>query len=135
MPNRRLSPDEALIALMIAAMEASGHAAPAEAARAAALVRLMPQFRRHAAPVIGRMIERMKVYVRDHGDEAIISAAWDAIAPERRAAAVMTVIAVLLSDHRLQRAEAAFLLKLSDVLADQRPGRRMPSAAPTAETT
>lgn len=126
----RLSSDEALIALMITAMEASGHAAPAEAARAQELVRLMPQFRRHARPVIGRIIERMKAYVHDHDDDAIIAAACAAIAPEDRAAAVMTVIAVLMSDHRLQRAESAFLLKLSDALPYSRPDRRMPRARP-----
>ena len=113
MPNRRLSSDEALIALIIAAMESSGHVAPVEAARAAELARLMPQFRRHSSLVVNRMVERMKVYVRDHDDEAIIAAAYDAIAPDARAAAFMTVTAVLLSDHRLQRAESAFLMKVS----------------------
>lgn len=115
---------------MIAAMEASGHAAPVEAARAAELVRLMPQLRRLARPVIGRVIERMKAYVRDHDDDAVIAAAWDAIPPNVRAAAVMTVMAVLMSDHRLQRGEAAFLLKLSDALVDGRPHPRMPRARP-----
>lgn len=113
MPNRRLSSDEALIALIIAAMESSGHVAPVEAARAAELARLMPQFRRHSSLVVNRMVERMKMYVRDHDDEAIIAAAHDAIAPDARAAAFMTVTAVLLSDHRLQRAESAFLMKVS----------------------
>lgn len=121
MPNRRLSSDEALIALIIAAMESSGHVAPVEAARAAGLVRVMPQLRKHARPVIDRMVERMKAYVRDHDDDAIIAAAHDAIAPEARAAAFMTVTAVLLSDHRLQRAESAFLIRLSTALGYQRP--------------
>jgi uncharacterized tellurite resistance protein B-like protein len=124
MPNRRLSPDEALIALIIAAMESSGHVAPVEAARAAELVRLMPQLRKHSRPVINRLIERMKAYVRDHDNTAIIDAVAEAIPPDDRAAAVMTVIAVLMSDHRLQRAEAAFLLKLSDALPYVTPPRR-----------
>lgn len=47
MRNRQLSSDEALIALMIAAMEASGNVAAVEAARAAEPVRLIPQFRKH----------------------------------------------------------------------------------------
>jgi hypothetical protein len=38
MPSRRLSSDEALIALMIAAMESSGNVAPIEAARAGEMV-------------------------------------------------------------------------------------------------
>lgn len=123
MRSRLLSPDEALIALMIAAMEASGNVAPVEAARAEELVRLMPQFRKHASPVIGRMIERMRIYVRDHEDAEIISAARDAIPREARAAAFMTVAAVLLSDHRLQRSESAFLTKLSVALLRSRPDR------------
>ena len=121
MTNRRLSADEALIALMIAAMEASGHVAAVEAARAAELVRLMPQFRKHSRLVINRMIERMKAYVRDHDDLAIIAGACDAIPPDRRASAFMTIVAVLTSDHRLQRAEAAFLLKLTDTLVHNCP--------------
>ena len=130
MPKRRLSSDEALIALIIAAMESSGHVAPVEAARAAELVRLMPQLRKHSRLVIDRMVERMKAYVRDHDNNAIIAAAWEAIPADARAAAVMTVIAVLMSDHRLQRAESAFLLKLSDALRYRRPDRRMPNARP-----
>lgn len=114
MPSRRLSRDEALIALIIAAMESSGHVAPVEAARAAVLVRLLPQLRKHARLVIDRMVQRMKAYVRDHDNDAIIDAAWVAIPPADRAAAVMTVIAVLMSDHRLQRAESAFLMKLTE---------------------
>lgn len=113
MQNRRLSADEALIALMIAAMETSGHAAPVEAARAAELVRMMPQFRKHARLAVNRMIERMRAYVRDHNDESIIAAAHDAIPARDRAAAFTTVAAVLLSDHRLQLAESAFLMRLS----------------------
>lgn len=128
MPNRCLSSDEALIALIIAAMESSGHVAPVEAARAAELVRVMPQLRKHARVVVDRMVERMKAYVRDHDDDAIVDAAWAAIPPADRPAAVMTVIAVLMSDHRLQRAESGFLMKLTEGLAYKRPDRRMPGA-------
>ena len=130
MPNRRLSNDEALIALLIAAMESSGHVAPVEAARAAELVRAMPQLRNHPRPVIDRMVEQMKAYVGDHDDHAIIDAAREAIPPDDRAAAVMTVVAVLVSDHRLQRAESAFLMKLTAALAYNRPDRKMPRARP-----
>ena len=112
--SRQLSADEALIALMIAAMESSGNVAAVEAARAAELVRLMPQLRRHSRLVVNRMVERMRLYVRDHDDAAIVEAACAAIPSQSRAAAFMTVAAVLMSDHRLQRREAAFLLKLSD---------------------
>ncbi len=129
MRSRLLSPDEALIALMIAAMEASGNVAPVEAARAEELVRLMPQFRKHARPVIGRMIERMRIYVRDHEDAEIINAARDAIPREARAAAFMTVAAVLLSDHRLQRSESAFLTKLSVALVRSLRDRRGASSS------
>lgn len=112
--SRQLSADEALIALMIAAMESSGNVAAVEAARAAELVRLMPQLRRHSRLVVNRMVERMRLYVRDHDDATIVDAACAAIPRQARAAAFMTVAAVLMSDHRLQRREAAFLLNLSD---------------------
>ena len=130
MPNRRLSNDEALIALIIAAMESSGHVAPVEAARAAELVRVMPQLRKRPRLVIDRMVGRMKAYVGDHDDIAIIAAAREAIPRDAWAAAVMTVIAVLMSDHRLQRAESTFLMKLTAELAYSRPDRKMPRARP-----
>src|SRR5687768_11209444 len=130
MPNRRLSNDEALIALIIAAMESSGHVAPVEAARAAELVRVMPQLRKHSRLVIDRIVARMKPYVRGHGDNAIIDAAREAIPRDDWAAAVMTVIAVLMSDHRLQLPESAFLMKLTEGLPYNRPDRKMPSARP-----
>jgi hypothetical protein len=116
-----LSADEALIALMIAAMESSGNVAAVEAARAAELVRLMPQFRKHSRLVTDRMVERMRIYVRDHDDHTIVAAACEAIPPRARSAAFMTVAAVLMSDHRLQRREAAFLLKLSAALLPSQP--------------
>jgi hypothetical protein len=125
-----LSSDEALIALMIAAMESSGNVAPIEAARAARLVRLLPQLRRHSGLVIGRMIERMKAYVASHDDTAVIAAARDATPPPDRAAAFMTVTAVLLSDHRIQRAESDFLMKLNAAFLYSRPERKMPRARP-----
>ena len=120
MVSRKLSADEALIVLMIAAMESSGNVAAVEAARAAELVRMMPQLRKHSRLVVNRMIERMRLYVRDHDDATIIEAACEAIPPRSRAAAFMTVTAVLMSDHRLQRREAAFLLKLSDRMMEAR---------------
>ena len=134
MSNRRLSSDEALIALIIAAMESSGHVAPVEAARAADLVRLMPQRRRQARQAVDRIVERMKAYVRDHDDNTIIDAAWKAIPREARARAVMIVIAVLISDHRLQRRESAFLRKLTERLLYNRPDRKMPTARPMPRT-
>jgi uncharacterized tellurite resistance protein B-like protein len=128
MSNRRLSSDEALIALIIAAMESSGHVAPAEAARAAELVRLMPQRRRQAKTANDRLVERMKAYVRDHDDNTIIDAAWDAIPRDARARAVMIVMSVLVSDHRLQRPESAFLRKLTERLVYHRPVSNRPPA-------
>jgi hypothetical protein len=121
--NRPLSSDEALIALLIAAMESSGNVAAVEAARAEELVRLLPQFRKHSRLVVDRMIERMRIYVRDHDDDAIIAAACDVIPREACSAAFIIVVTVLLSDHLVQPRESAFLLKLSAALLDDRPAR------------
>jgi hypothetical protein len=81
----------------------------------------MPQFRKHSRLVTDRMVERMRIYVRDHDDHTIVAAACEAIPPRARSAAFMTVAAVLMSDHRLQRREAAFLLKLSAALLPSQP--------------
>jgi hypothetical protein len=76
------------------------------------------------------MIERMKAYVATHDDAAIIAAACEATPAPDRAAAFMTVAAVMLSDHRIQRAESAFLLKLSAALLYSRPARKTPRGRP-----
>ena len=87
-PVTALDADDAFIALLIAAMEASGHTSVAEAARAHHIIWSMRRFRRRSGSSVGRRIERMRALVaqidsqaarlrlavarRQHGDRSVI---------------------------------------------------------------
>lgn len=110
---RRLTADEAFIALIIAAMEANNHTAPEEAARAQHIVWSMPRFHNRNGATIGRLIATMKQIVHDYPADAVIAAACRAIPKGRRAAALAVLADVMLVDRRLQRAERRFLMSVA----------------------
>ncbi len=55
----KLDADDAFIALLIAAMDASGHVSAEEAARAHNIIWSMRRFRHRSGDTVGRKIERM----------------------------------------------------------------------------
>jgi tellurite resistance protein len=112
---RRLSGDEALIALIIGAMEANNHTAPEEAARAQHLVWSMPRFHGRSGAHLGRLIAAMKQMAHDYPPEIVIAAACRAI-PARRRGAALAVVADVLVVGRLQRDERRFLLSVAKQL-------------------
>lgn len=143
MSGVHLSVNEAFIALIIAAMEADRHAAPEEAARAEQLVRTSSRFRKQGHAAVGRMIEEMKLFVRDHDDDTVMAAAVSAIPLRSRISAFATVADMLLGDGRLRPAEVPFLSRMASALgmrrnealrliADARMARRPRRDRPTA---
>jgi len=56
----RLDADDAFIALLIGAMDASGHVSAEEAARAHDIIWSMRRFRHRSGETVGRKIERMR---------------------------------------------------------------------------
>ena len=113
---RRLSADEAFIALIIAAMEANNHTAPEEAARAQHIVWSMSRFRNRSGATVGRLIANMKQFAHDCAPEETIAAACRAIPLPRRAQALAIAADVVLVDGRMQRGERQFLLALAKQL-------------------
>lgn len=113
---RRLSADEAFIALIIGAMEANNHTAPDEAARAQHIVWSMARFRNRNGATIGRLIASMRQMAHDYAPEAVIGVACRAIPERLRGAAFAIVADVILVDGRVQRGERRFLLAVAEQL-------------------
>jgi tellurite resistance protein len=106
---RKLSTDEAFIALIIGAMEANGHAAPEEAARAQHILSSMSRFRRRKQSDVGRLIAAMKQMTHDRDPLDMVAAACRAIPSRLRGSAFAVVADVILIDGRLERDERRFL--------------------------
>ena len=112
----QLSADQAVIALIIAAMEANDHAAPEEAARAERLVRSMSRFRRRPRASVGRLIAEMKTFCSVTPPAAVIDAACRAVPPRARTAAFAAVANLLTVDDRIDSAERRFLRNVAKQL-------------------
>ena len=116
-----LDADAAFIALLIAAMTASEHVSAAEAARAHNIIWSMRRFRHRSGDAVGRIIERMRTLVEDHGASPVIEAAARTIPPRLRPAAFAVTADLVLVDGRMERPEARFLRRLAADLGLDRP--------------
>lgn len=108
--------DDAFIALLIAAMDASGHVSAEEAARAHHIIWSMRRFRHRSGETVGRKIERVRALIERHGSSRIIEAAARKIPPRLRGAAFALATDVVLVDGRLERSEKRFLEQFSTYL-------------------
>lgn len=117
-PGRgRKTIDEALIALFIGAMNANGHEAPDEAARAQHLIWSTQRFRHRPGEEVDRLIGRVRERLRDGNPQAIIDRAAVVIPVALRPAAFAVLVDLLLADGELERQEQAFLRGLASQLA------------------
>jgi hypothetical protein len=108
----RLSANEALIALLVAAIEINEHASPEEMARAERVVHELAGLRRLSRQARGRIIGDMKEAVRVHGPAAVMAAACEKLPPRLHRKAVVA-IAEVMSTHRFDRNESAALLDVA----------------------
>jgi tellurite resistance protein len=108
-----LDTDDAFVAVLIGAMEASGHASAEEAARAHDIIWATRRFRRRSGEAVGRRIERMRRRIRDQGLEPIVAAAARLLRGPARAAAFAIAADIVLVDGRMTRAEGRFLDELA----------------------
>jgi tellurite resistance protein len=114
--RRPLDSDDAFIALLIAAMEASGHVSAEEAARAHNIIWSMRRFRHRSGERVGRAIARMKALVTSEGASAVLDAAARTIPRRLRPAALAIAADLVLVDGRMERSEARFLRTLAGAL-------------------
>ena len=101
--------DDAFIALLIAAMDASGHVSAEEASRAHHIIWSMRRFRHRSGETVGRKIERIRTLIERHGSSSIIEASSTKIPSQLRGAAFAVATDLVLVDGRLERAERRFL--------------------------
>lgn len=105
--------DEALLAFLIAAMNANGHVTPEEAARAHNLIWSMRRFRRKSGERVGRGIERMRTLVEQHGAWPVLEAGARGIPRSLHPAAFAVAADLVLEDGRIDAPERRFLDRLA----------------------
>ena len=115
-PLEGLDADGAFIALMIAAMDASGHISTEEFARAHHIIWSMRRFRRQSGDAVGRTIDRMRTLIEDRGASTVIEASARKIPARLRPAAFAVVADLVLVDGRMERLERRFLNGLAEDL-------------------
>jgi tellurite resistance protein len=108
-----LDADDAFIALLIAAMDASGHVSAEEAARAHNIIWSMRRFRHRSGERVGRKIERVKSLIETHGASAVLETSARKIPARLRPAAFAVAVDLTLADGRIERSEARFLRALA----------------------
>lgn len=111
--SSKLDTDDAFIALLIAAMDASGHVSAEEAARAHDIIWSMRRFRHRSGEAVGRRIERMRALVENQGAAPVIEAAARKIPARLRRAAFAVAADLVLADGRMERPEGRFLRQLA----------------------
>jgi len=109
----KLDADDAFFALLIAAMDASGHVSAEEAARAHNIIWSMRRFRHRSGETVNRKIERMRTLVEKHGTVSVIHAAARQIPSRLRPAAFAVATDLVLVDGRMERLEGRFLRQLA----------------------
>jgi tellurite resistance protein len=109
----RLGGDAAFLAVVIGAMDASGHVSAEEAARAHDILWATRRFRHRDGDKVGLEIERTKTLIEQHGASAVIEAGARRIPPRLRPAVFAVAADIVLVDGRMERTEARFLRQLA----------------------
>ena len=104
----RLDVDEALLALLIGAMNANDHVSPEEGARAHNIIWSMRRFRRKSGETVERLIERMRQLI----EERAVAAAARALPARLRKSAFAVAADLVLTDGRLEGSERRYLIAL-----------------------
>jgi tellurite resistance protein len=110
---KALGLDEALIALFIGAMNANGHVAREELARAHHLIWSTRRFRRKSGETVGRLVDRMKRLLEEQDAEDVIDIAAKTITAKLRPSAFVIVADLLLADGKIDARERKFLQRLA----------------------
>jgi tellurite resistance protein len=114
--KRKLSVDESLIALFIAAMDANGHVSPAELERAHHLIWSTRRFRQQDGDEVNRIISDMRARIGSSDAEGVLAVAVKAIPARLREPAFVVLADLLLADGQLDVEERAFLRRAGNDL-------------------
>lgn len=114
--SRRRGPltlDQAVIVVLIAAMDANRHVSPAEAARAHHLIWSMRRFRRRSGEAVNRLIATVRDRIASEGMATVLHAAARTIPARLRPAVFAVAVDLMLADAALQREERQFVERLA----------------------
>lgn len=113
--------DEAILAVLIAAMEANRHVSSREAARAHHIIWSMRRFRRRTGDAVNRLVEDARRRLERDGVDVVLELAARAV-PARLRPAVFAVAAdLVLADTGLEATERRFLGRLAAALGVDTP--------------
>jgi tellurite resistance protein len=112
----RLSLDEGLIALFIAAMEANGHSSPRELERAHHLIWSTRRFRERDGDEVNAIIEGMRSLLETSDADAVVDRAIASIPARYGPSAFSVLTDLLFADGRLDPEEMQFLRRVGRAL-------------------
>jgi tellurite resistance protein len=112
----RLTLDQALIAVLIAAMDANQHVSAEEAARAHHIIWSMRRFRSRSGDAVNRLIGTVRQVIEERGETVVVQQAVRTIPARHRPAAFAVAVDVMLADARLEPAERRFVARLATAL-------------------
>jgi hypothetical protein len=112
----RLTVDQAVIAVLIAAMDANQHVSREEAWRAHHLIWSMRRFRNQPGEKIDRLIETVRDRIDTLGTPAVLQAAARTLPARLRQPVFAAAIDLMLVDTRLERSEKDFVARLTTAL-------------------
>lgn len=115
-PSGTLDVDDAFIAVLLAAMDASGHTSADEAERAHHIIWSTRRFRDREGGEIDARIERVRTLLADQGTAPILEASAREIPDTLRPAVFAVAADLVLVDGRLERLESEFLRRLASSL-------------------
>ena len=117
----RLSLDQSIIAVLIAAMDANQHVSAEEAARAHHIIWSMRRFRDRPGETVNPLIEGIRERIEQDGVTTVLQEAVRTIPARLRAPAFAVAVDLMLADTRLERAERQFVTRLALALKIRRP--------------
>lgn len=114
-PRRRgrFTIDQALIAVMIGAMEANEHTSRQEAQRAHHMIWSMRRFRHRDGEDVDELIDAVRGRMEESGVEAVLEQAVGTLPARLRQSAFAVAADLVLADAALQRSERRFLMGLA----------------------
>lgn len=116
-PKRgRLTEDQAMIAILIGAMDANQHISREEAWRAHHIIWSMRRFRNQPGEKVDRLIDGVRRRMEKFGKDAVLREAARTLPARVRPAAFAVAVDLMLADARLERAERAFIERLATEL-------------------
>lgn len=111
-----LTEDQAIIAVLIAAMDANQHVSREEAWRAHHIIWSMRRFRRRSGESVDRLVDTVRRRMERGGTAVVLTEAARTIPARMRPPAFAVAVDLMLADARLEPAEKRFIAHLATEL-------------------